>query len=29
MEEGLARLEKLCRKEKEDAVSMMIPGHDN
>lgn len=27
MEEGLARLENLCKKGKENVVSMMIPGH--
>ena len=26
-EEGLARLENLCKKRKEDVVSVMIPGH--
>lgn len=29
MEEGLARLENLCKKEKEDAVFIMIPEHRN
>lgn len=29
MEEGLARLENLCKKEKEDAVFIMIPEHHN
>lgn len=29
MEKGLARLENLCKKGKEDAVTMMIPGHHN
>lgn len=29
MEEGLVRFEKLCRKEKEDVVFMMIFGYDN
>lgn len=29
MEEGSARLENFCEKEKEDAVSVVIPGHHN